>query len=149
MLSAQSELLKNLSKLLWQFELLNIDVSFYKSNGNETAYRKAAEKYQNESAGLLGGIRAELSTSRRLVSPGMCLEKLYCETLLQIDRRLEWLIRNDNESLRDKWLQQHDASFNIAQKQIDHVLNDLASELQLSAPAATEHRTAVNGSPKQ
>lgn len=36
--SAQSDLLKRLSALLWEFQLMNIDVSFYKINGNEGGY---------------------------------------------------------------------------------------------------------------
>lgn len=136
-LSAQSELLKRLAKLLWEFQLLNIDVSFYKTNGNEDGFRKALEKYQNNAAELLGQIRAELSTSRRLASPIMQqkLLKLYFGTLLKIDARLEQLVAQGSNSSQQEWREQHDASFGAAQEEIDEVLTELAIEFRLTAPA--------------
>jgi hypothetical protein len=142
-LSAQSELLKNLSKLVWEIQLMNINVSFYKMNGNETGYRIAVEKYQSKSAEILGQIRAELSASRRLVSPLMQqrLSKLYFETLLPIDANLEELIQKGVKVKHTEWQKQHDASFGDAQKQIDDVLTELAVELELAAPAASAKGT--------
>jgi hypothetical protein len=122
--------------LLWKFQLLNIDVSFYKQTRNEIAYQKARAKYQNESAGILGEIRAQISTSRRLASPRMQerLTKLYFETLLREDSNLEQLIKKGTAALFEEWDSQHKASFYAAQKEIDDVLTELATEFKLSAP---------------
>ena len=100
--AAQAELLKSLSALLWEFQLLNIDVSFYKVNGNEVGYRMAVTKYQSKATAILGQIRAELSASRRLLSPLMHqrLSKLYFETLLQVDASLERLVQNSSVRLK-------------------------------------------------
>jgi len=137
-LNAQIELLRNLSKLAWEFQLMNINVSFYRLNGDETDFQTAVERYQNNSGTLLGQIRAELSISRRLVSPEMYqrLAGLYFDTLLPIDSSLEWLIKQDAETLGNEWQKQHDQSFGDAQTQIDEVLNELAVELRLTATAA-------------
>jgi hypothetical protein len=136
-LSAQSELLKSLSKLSWEFQLMNIDVSFYKLNKNKIAYSRAVEKYQSKAGEILGLIRAEMSTSRRLVSPFMQqkLSKLYFETLLPIDASIEQLIQK-GDAKQAEWNRQHNASFVDAQKQIDDVLTELAVELKLAAPAS-------------
>lgn len=138
-LNAQIELLRNLSKLTWEFQLMNINVSFYRLNGDETDFQIAVERYQNNSGTLLGQIRAELSISRRLVSPEMYerLAGLYFDTLLPIDSSLEWLIKQDAETLDNEWQEQHNRSFGDAQTQIDEVLNELAVELQLTATAAS------------
>src|SRR5882724_8608724 len=108
-LSAQSDLLRNLSKLAWEFQLLNIDVSFYKTNGNEIAYRNAVPAYQQRSAVLLGQIRAEVSTARRLVSRPMQkkLSELYFDTLLPVDSGLERLIQKGDEAEVSEWRRQH------------------------------------------
>jgi len=137
-LNAQIELLRNLSKLAWEFQLMNINVSFYRLNGDETDFQTAVERYQNNSGTLLGQIRAELSISRRLVSPEMYqrLAGLYFDTLLPIDSSLEWLIKHGAETLDNEWQEQHDQSFGGAQTQIDEVLNELAVELRLTATAA-------------
>ena len=137
-ISAQSELLKNLAKQLWEFQLSNINVSFYKTSGNETAFEAAAAKYQARSGELLGQIRAELSNARRLTSPAMHdrLTQLYFKTILPVDSGVEALIARGPAATRDDWLQQHTTSFGTAQKAIDDVLRDLAVEFNLAAPLA-------------
>lgn len=97
----------------------------------------AVTKYQGKSAEILGQIRAELSASRRLVSPLMHqrLSKLYFEVLLPIDESLERLVQKGPRAQESEWLRQHDSSFQAAQKQIDDVLAELAAELKLTAPA--------------
>lgn len=137
-LSAQSELLKNLSRLVWDFQLMNINISFYKLNGSIDGYKLAIKNYQNRSAEVLGQIRAELSMARRLVSPAMHqkLSKLYFETLLPIDSNLELLIQGGSGASKSEWRRQHDNSFESAQKQIDEVMTELARELRLVAPVA-------------
>ncbi len=137
-ISAQSELLKNLAKQLWEFQLSNINVSFYRISGNEAAFGTAAAKYQARSGELLGQIRAELSNARRLTSPAMHdrLTQLYFQTILPADSGVEALIARGPAATRDEWLQQHKTSFETAQKAIDDVLKDLAVEFDLAAPLA-------------
>ena len=123
--------------MLWEFQLLNIDVSFNKLNGSEDSYQRSREKYQSRVAELLGQIRVELSASKRLVSPAIQerLSELYFGTLLRIDGTLEQLIERGVDAQSQDWEAQHDASFYTAQKEIDKVLTDLAVELQLTAQA--------------
>ena len=137
-LAAQSELLRNMSKIAWRLQLLNIAVSFYRLGGNQASYDKASERYEAEAADLLGQLRAELSTSKRLVSTALYgkLRTLYFETLLPIDAKLHALIRNNATSTMEEWERQHDTSFRVAQTEIENVLADLALELQLTSPTA-------------
>lgn len=134
-ISAQSELLRSLSKVVWEFQLMNIDVSFYKVNGNEAQYTKAAARYQEQSAKLLGQIRAELSTARRLTSPAMHekLRDLYFKNLLPIDVELELLIKRASTTDLQAWNRQHQVSFGATQTAIEDTLNALAEEFQLTA----------------
>ena len=134
-LAAQNELLSTLSERLWEFQLLNIDVSFYKANGNEKAYVQSVEIYQSKSAKILGLIRTDLSKSKRLISPSIQdkLSTLYFETLLPIDSNLEMLILKGSAAEMNEWHNQHDNSFGKAQNRIDNFLTVLAIELKLTA----------------
>jgi uncharacterized protein YukE len=122
-----------MSKIAWRFQLLNIAVSFYRLLDDDKNYAVACQKYQAEAADLLEQFRAELSTSRRLVSPSMHdkLRDLYFDTILSIDASLERLIR-ENNSAREKWEEQHKRSFEDAQSAIEKALSELAIELQLT-----------------
>jgi hypothetical protein len=146
-LAAQSDLLSSLSKAVWRFQLLNINVSFCRLNASQGNYERARDRYQSESADLLGQLRAELSSARRLVAQPTYekLRRLYFDTLLMVDANLESLIRDSSESTpeewehlwKEQWIKQHRTAFEDAQTEIEGVLGDLARELRLSAPGAT------------
>jgi len=137
-LAAQTELLRNLSKLAWDFALLNINVSFYKINGDDASYAAAVDKYQSKSGDILGQFRTELSVARRLVSPEMhgSLDELYKYELLRIDSTLEQLIVKGDDATGEDWSEQHRTAFSKTQNQIDDVLMQLALELQLTSVSA-------------
>jgi hypothetical protein len=137
-LAAQSELLKELGKYSWKFQLLNINVSYCRIESTTENFNNACVKYQAESAELLGQIRAELSTTKRLVSEGMYqeLRSLYFDTLLAVDSHLEILIRTNSTATNEQWRAQHDVSFGQAQGRIETTLSHLAQELLLTSPNA-------------
>jgi hypothetical protein len=139
-LKAQSELLRDLSATIWKLQLMNINVSFTKMNTDEATYKKAVEQYHLEATELLGQIRAQLSTARRLISKPMQdeMHDLYFDTLLSVDASLEGLIRKGSKATYQEWSEQHSKSFDLAQARIESVLSDLARELQLFAPLAGE-----------
>jgi len=133
--AAQAKLLERLSALLWEFQLLNYDVFFYHETEDKDAYQKAASKYQDKASEILGQIQAELSASRRLVSPAMHkkLKELYYGTLIRADMNAEFLIRKNPRSLlTDK---------GDSETKIDEALKDLAVDLKLVAPAASSKET--------
>ncbi len=134
-LSAQNDLLSTLSERLWELVLLNINVSFYKFNGDENSYKNAVEAYQGKSAKILGLIRTDLSKSKRLISPSMQdkLKTLYYKTLLKVDGNLERLITKGPEAGIGEWQKQHNDSFGEAQGQIDNFITELAIELKVAA----------------
>jgi uncharacterized membrane-anchored protein YhcB (DUF1043 family) len=134
-IAEQSRSLQTLSKALWTFVLLNIDVSFYKVQGNEASYLTAVGRYQSQSAQLLASIRTEMSNARRLTTPTMYerLSDLYYKTLIPIDGQLEALIQRGAAVDTTDWHRQNAAAYQDAQKAIDDLLNDLAVEFQLTA----------------
>lgn len=135
---AQIQLLRRLSELYWEFQLMNINVSFYKLYGNDAGFRSAVIKYQDSAGDLLGRIRTEMSASRRLVSPDVYeqLSTLYYDILLPIDSNLENLINQGDQASDENWQEQHNASFGIAQEKIDNTLKDLAFAMDLAAATA-------------
>lgn len=138
-LTSQSELLRSMSNIAWRFQLRNIAVSYYRLLGDDKNYGLACEKYQSEATDLLGQFRAELSTSRRFVSPDMYerLRSLYFSKLLSVDASLESLIRKNGSDI-EEWQVQHNRSFDDAQSAIESTLTLLANELQLTTRSAPQ-----------
>jgi hypothetical protein len=93
-LSAQSGLLRELSKLLWEFILNNIGVSYYSQWEDLSQYDKAVAKYHDRTGDIVGQIRAQMSVARPLVKDHTYkkLEQLYFETILLTDLTLELTI---------------------------------------------------------
>jgi len=129
-IESQVKLLEDLADLLWEYQLLAIDVSFYhqfkKSNN---LYIAAAKNYDEKAGAILGKIRAEVSKALRLTSPETYqkLKNLYYKELLRLDLRLRNLIDGRASDWSD--FNQY-AVYNLSEI-VDNVLNDLAKELQL------------------
>ncbi len=131
-IEAQVQLLETLADLLWEYQLLAIDVSYYRFAKDENLYRAAAKKYDNRSASLLSRIRAEISKSLRLSAPQMYerLKGLYNKELLGLDLRL----RNLMEGHKNDWSAFNQYAVWELSETVDNVLNDLAADLELKAP---------------
>jgi len=138
-IESQVQLLETLADLMWEYQLLAIDVSYYRFAKDENLYRAAAQKYDNRSAKLLSHIRAEISKSLRLASPQMYerLKELYNKEMLGLDLRL----RNLMEGHKNDWSAFNQYAVWELSERVDNVLNDLAADLELKAPAKKSEKS--------
>jgi len=135
-IKAQVQLLETLASLLWEYQLLAIDVSYYQPLKDQSTYLNAVKKYDEESGPVLGKIRAEISKSLRLTSHETYeqLKDMYYSKIIGVDVRLRSLI----EGHKLDW-----ASFNRytvyeLSEEVDNVLNDLAIEVNLKSDHLNE-----------
>ncbi len=134
-IDSQVKLLEDLSSLLWEYQMLFIEVPYVRQFPKRDLYSAAIKAYEENSGKLLGRIRAEISKSIRLVSPQVYqqLKDLYYKDLLSVDLKLGQLITNNNESegYTHEW---NDVLTyvrdNLADK-VDAIIDNLASELKL------------------
>ncbi len=134
-IDAQVELLENLAKLLWEYQLLALDVSHYDSSEQSALYTSAVKKYEAKTGVLFAGIRAEISKSLRLTRPKIYeeLKKLYYDEMLSLDKRLSILIekQRSEEKRISGWEEFNRYGVYTLADIVDETLNQLARELQL------------------
>lgn len=134
-IEAQALLLDRLSELLWQYQLMAIEITFYHGRPDKTLYTTAYDKYHANAGALLGKIRAEISKSLRLASRETYegLRRLYYDQLLTLDQRLTELM----EGRKNDWHAVNQFSVFELSEIVDGTLNRLAAELQLKESTAT------------
>lgn len=128
-ISAQVVLIDKLTDLLWEYQLLAIEVTYYQSHEDQTNYVAAVAEYDAKAGDLLGKIRAEISKSLRLTSIETYnrLIQLYYDDLIELDVNLRILI----EGVSDDWLSLNQYAVYTLSVNVDNVINDLAFELNL------------------
>lgn len=141
-IEAQVQFLDNMTQLLWEYQLLAIEVSYYNPEFQKDLYAKAVEQYRQKSASFFYKIRAEMSKALRLTSDKTFKSsKRYItyEHLVSLDMVLNNLIENQETSEMpiEGWLEfnQH-AVFNLSEL-VDNALNNVAKELQLKGSDAS------------
>jgi hypothetical protein len=129
-IDAQVQLLENLVRMLWEFQLFALAVSYYKFHGEAGKYDAALAEYDDKAWQYFGTIRAEISKARRLVSPPTyeTLLKFYTDSLINLDTELMSAAR----SPRGDWNALHERIYSGMAKQTDDIVNLLAEELRLS-----------------
>lgn len=145
-IDAQVALLETLSKMVWDFQMLSLEPSYYALSRDEARYKDAVQRYEVESWAWLGQVRAEISKARRLVSPGLFEQLLsyYYDTLIQMDMELSDLIRKaatgkwpaSVEAMAEAWRRNHSAIFTGLAEKNDELLGNLAEEFRLTKPSA-------------
>ena len=129
-IEAQVQLLESLAQLLWDFQLLAIAVTYYKTLPDEKRYQLAFDEYDKQSWVFFSKIRTEISKARRLTS-----ERTYQGLLKYYE---DWLMKNDNALMslvkrhasHEDWLNHHNLLFNGAEE-TDRVMTQLAEEFRL------------------
>ncbi|MDJ0678025.1 MAG: hypothetical protein QNJ36_22025 [Calothrix sp. MO_167.B42] len=131
-IEAQSQLLENLAKELWEFELLAISVSYYKSHNKEEKYKTAWQEYDDKAWTYFGTIRSQISKASYLSSSEThrALINLYKNILIKLDSDLVHLVENDADIL--EWKKHHNSVQQSIGETTDQVLDLLANELRLS-----------------
>ena len=138
-IDAQVRLLENLATLIWEYQLLAIEVSYFNPIEQPELYCAAVEEYDRKTSPTFAKIRAEISKALHLTSVDVYeeLKRLYYKDLLPLDMDLYALMRSQRSSKAKlgNWSKfNRYAVYDLADK-IDSTLNNLAKELLLkSAP---------------
>jgi hypothetical protein len=137
LLRAQSQLLDGISEQLWKFRYLAMAVSLYgmdrTNEKSKTKYRKAVQKYDARTWGILNEVRIDVSKSRRLISE---------DAYRQLRTFYEWLTKELEPRVR-KVIGEDTGHgelngyiYNEASDRIDELLRLLGRELHLASNSA-------------
>ena len=128
-IEAQVILIDKLSDLLWEYQMLAIEVTYYQPHEDQTNYIAAVANYDAKAGHLLGKIRAEISKSLRLTSLETydSLIALYYDDLIELDVNLRMLIEGES----DDWLNLNQYAVYDLSANVDNVINELARQTNL------------------
>jgi hypothetical protein len=139
-IESQIKFLETISTLLWEYHALIAKVSYYQihepenGNKNNDEANSAAEQYEEHFWELvIQNIQAEISKSRRLVSPSVYkhLKVLYTDVIIKTDSELVSLI--ENNASREEWVDFHeDRLKGKLVSEIDDTLHMLAEDMDLA-----------------
>ncbi len=124
----QTKLLDDLDKLLWEYQFLALEPSYFKMRGNEEGYKNAFKQYDEKAPILLGKIRSQLSKVRRFASSEtyQAFEFLHYKKFIPLDGWLIELAEKGTSSHGD-WTDNHNAYYAIGII-IDDTLHLLAKD---------------------
>ena len=128
-IKGQVTLIENLSDLLWEYQLLAIEVTYYQPHEDQTNYIAAVADYDANAGDLLGKIRSEISKSLRLTSLETYDEliAMYYGELIELDVNLRILIEGDS----DDWLGLNQYTVFELSVKVDNLINNLAMQTNL------------------
>lgn len=136
LIEAQSKFLEDFSQLLWKFRYMCIKVTYYGSRNNHDKYDSTRIEYDERVWEVLNAIRNEISRSRRLVSEKSYQEllKLY-ERIVELDNTVSSLITTEEprKNRSTEFSKLNSFIYSDMTKQIDDVINAMATELHLKA----------------
>ena len=136
-IEAQVKLLEDLSSLLWEYQLLLIQVPYYHQFPERDLYSAALKKYEENSGRLLSKIRAEISKAIRLAPSPVYqeLKKLYYQELLALDLKVSQLASSDQKQqhVTGDWHKLNEYAVFELSEIVDKIIDKLASELDLKA----------------
>lgn len=151
-LEAQVRFLEQLAELLWKYQLMAIDVSYYHQFDLGDQYQEATKQYLAEAGELLGKVRGEISKSLRLCSQETYdkLKQLYYNRLLEFDKNLTMLIA-DSDRQRiggPSWQTFNSDAVHKLSQEVDEIIHDLAAEFGLTGQslASLDHATPAMSS---
>lgn len=139
-IDAQVHLLDNLATLIWEYQLLAIEVSYFDPIGQYDLYSNAVREYDKKTGSIFARIRAEISKALHLTSTETYeeLKRLYYEELLPLDKKLYVLMKKQHtaEQRITDWSDFNKYTVYTLASKIDETLNNLAKELRLKGGVA-------------
>jgi hypothetical protein len=136
-IDAQVELLDNLASLIWEYQLLAIEVSYFDPIEQCELYSTAVKEYDKRTGAVFARIRAEISKALYLTKADTYqgLKRLYYEDLIALDMELYRLMKKQrtNEQKIPDWTQFNENTVCHLGNVIDSTLNNLAEELRLKS----------------
>jgi hypothetical protein len=140
-IDAQVQLLDNLANLIWEYQLLAIEVSYFDPIEQCELYSAAVKEYDKRTGATFAKIRAEISKALHLTSTDTYqeLRRLYYKELIPLDMELYRLMKKqrDADQKIPDWKQFNENTVHDLGDVIDNTLNNLAKELRLKS---AEHK---------
>ncbi|MBW4422447.1 MAG: hypothetical protein KME13_25095 [Myxacorys californica WJT36-NPBG1] len=140
-IDAQVQLLDNLANLIWEYQLLAIEVSYFDPIEQCPLYSAAVTEYDKRTGAIFAKIRAEISKALHLTSTDTYqeLRRLYYEELIPLDVKLYGLMKKqrDADQKIPDWKHFNENTVHNLGYVIDKTLNNLAEELRLKS---AEHK---------
>jgi hypothetical protein len=136
-IDSQVKLLEDLSSLLWDYQLLLIEVPYYRQFSERDLFPAALKAYEENAGKLLSKIRAEISKALRLTPYPIYedLKSLYYKNLLPLDLKISQLATSEarNQDQTAEWKKlNHYAVYELSEI-VDNIIDKLANELKLKA----------------
>jgi hypothetical protein len=134
-IEAQSQLLDDLSRILWKWRYLAKKVAYYASEANREKFDTARREYDEGVWDLLNELRVQASKSRRLASEKAYKKLLKCYEYVvhDVDGQISALAKCDelNPPTIKHARMLSERFTNEVSNQIDEIIDYLASELHL------------------
>lgn len=131
-IEAQSKLLDDITRLLWQWRYLSIKLTYYGGQNQGDNYAQARQQYDVTVWDILNALRTEISRARRLVSEAAYRQLLQLYTdIVQLDRDLCTLESLTGVEQRMAAVEFNQRIYGTLSAQIDDVLRDLAVATKL------------------
>ena len=134
-IKAQSQLLDDLTRILWKWRYLAKKVTYYASESSKEQFEIARKEYDENVWELLNELRVQASKSRRLASEAAYKELLsfYNYVVHDIDRKISDLIKKgelDAATIEQSAALSQRFSNEVSES-IDEIIDHLAHELHL------------------
>jgi len=129
---AQSNLLEDLTQILWKWRYLAKKVVYYASGKNKELYQVAKTEYDAKVWDVLDEFRVVISRSRRLVSEAAYknLCSLYEYVVHDLDREVSNIIEMDEPNINRALILGNRFSTEVSQK-LDDEIDTIADEMDL------------------
>lgn len=136
-IEAQSQLLDDLSRILWTWRYLAKKVTYYASEANREKFEIAKREYDKDVWDLLNELRVQASKSRRLASEKAYRKLLDCYAYVvhDVDLQISALARRDeldSTAIEQATLLSQRFTEEVSNN-IDEIIDNIASELHLKA----------------
>jgi hypothetical protein len=141
-IDSQVKLLEDLSSLLWEYQLLLIEVPYYRQFPERDLFSTAMKTYEENSGKLLSKIRAKISKVLRLTPYPIYeeLKDLYYKQLLSLDLKVSQLAASNvkNQDMTREWRELNQYVVYELSEIVDQIIDKLANELKLKANKCTK-----------
>lgn len=117
------KLLDELEALLWEYQFLALEPSYYQLRDNAAGFQSTFQQYDEKAPILLASISSKISKLRRLASAEIHQEfrELLHQRLLPLDSRLARLAESE-DTTKDEWQQHHHEVYKGLGQEIEDVV---------------------------
>lgn len=133
-IEAQSRLIDDISRILWQWRYLSIKVAYYGSSDNNEKYDMIKKEYDESIWNILNQFRNEITKARMLASDDSYQKLLnFYEYIVELDKKISSLFQDNelNENQKMEFAKINSLIYTDATKGIDDIIGFLARDFHL------------------